>query len=52
MLQRPQSFLRKIMYLVFGLVFLTAISLKEDIISELKIGAEDCITNPFDLEIL
>ena len=34
------------------LIFLTAKSLKEDIVRGLKIGADDYITKPFDPEVL
>ena len=34
------------------LLFLTAKSLKEDIVKGLKIGADDYITKPFDPEVL
>jgi len=33
-------------------IFLTAKSLKEDIVRGLKIGADDYITKPFDPEVL
>ena len=34
------------------IIFLTAKSLKEDIVRGLKIGADDYITKPFDPEVL
>ncbi len=34
------------------LIYLTAKSLKEDIVRGLKIGADDYITKPFDPEVL
>jgi len=43
---------RKELHLDVPIIFLTARSLKEDIVRGLKIGADDYITKPFDPEVL